>query len=232
MPIRRFKPAAAALAALVALAAPLSAQTNPLAGDTQAPQKATPFDPYGGLIIPAAERGQLRSDPDHAATGGLVFVDELGWYRFMMPDGGTTKLEGAMRQFSFPAGTIPTTCFAVRVEERSLAQFAMPQIQAELDTLYSKFDSAITDNGFAIEHRESLTLDSPGQRSAVPLRVLAWDSRAQTGVRATWTLMPSQIGYLLFACLGAEPAHQREVIQRYLRIGSVMTSGGEARGRK
>jgi hypothetical protein len=213
------------LAALIALAAPVSAQTNPLAGDTQAPQAAVALDPYGGLIIPAAERGQLRADPDHAATGGVVFADELGWYRFMMPDGGTSTFDGTMRQFSFPAGTIPTTYFAVRVEERSLAQFAMPQIQAELDTLYAKFDSAITDNGFAIEHRESLTLDSPGQRSAVPLRVLGWDSRATTGVRATWTLMPSQIGYLLFACLGAEPAHQREVIQRYLRIGSAMTSG-------
>lgn len=210
------------LAALVALAAPLSAQTNPLAGDTQAPQKATPVDSYGGLIIPAAERGQLRADPDHAATGGVVFADELGWYRFMMPDGGTSTFDGTLRQFSFPAGTIPTTCFAVRVEERSLAQFAMPQIQAELETLYPKFDSAITDNGFAIEHRESLIL---GPRGATPLKLLGWDSRANTGVRATWTLMPSQIGYLLFACMGAEPAHQREVIQKYLRIGSVMTSG-------
>ncbi len=224
MPILR--PSLAA-AALIALAAPVCAQTNPLAGDTQAPQAAVAVDSYGGLIIPAAERGQLRPDPANAGTGGVVFADELGWYRFMMPDGGTTTLEGTMRQFSFPAGTIPTTCFAVRVDERGLAKFTMPQIQAELDTLYPTFDSAITGNGFAIEHRESLALDSPGQRSAVPLRVLAWDSRAtDTGVRATWTLMPSQIGYLLFACLGAEPAHQREVIQRYLRIGSVMTSGG------
>ena len=213
------------LAALTGLSAPVWAQTNPLAGDTQAPQKAAPFDPYGGLIIPAAERGQLRSDPDYAATGGVVFVDELGWYRFMMPDGGTTTLDGTMRQFSFPAGTIPTTCFAVRVEERSLAQFAMSQIQAELDTLYPKFDSAITDNGFAIDHRESLMLGLPGQPSAARLKVLAWDSRAGNGLRATWTLMPSQIGYLLFACMGAEPAHQREVIQKYLSIGSVMTSG-------
>jgi hypothetical protein len=216
------------VAALLALAAPVCAQNNPLAGDTQAPRAAVAMDSYGGLIIPAAERGQLRPDPDHADTGGVVFVDELGWYRFIMPDGGTSVTEGAMRQFSFPAGTIPTTCFAIRVEERSLAKFATPQIQAELDTLYPNFDSAITDNGFAIEYRESLALDSPGQRSsAVPLKLLAWDSRAtSSGVRATWALMPSQIGYLLFACLGAEPAHQREVIQKYLRIGSVMTSGG------
>lgn len=226
MPIRRFKPAAAALAALIALAAPVSAQTNPLAGDTQAPQKAAPFDPYGGLIIPAAERGQLRSDPDHAATGGVVFADELGWYRFMMPDGGTMTLDEDMRRFSFPAGTIPTTCFAMKVKERGLAKFPITQIQAEVDTLYPQFDSAITGAGFAIEHRESLVLDSPGQRSAVPLKVLAWDLRAANGLRASWTLMPSQIGYLMFACMGAEPAHQREVIQRYLRIGSVMTSGG------
>lgn len=212
--------------ALLALAVPAGAQnTNPLAGGTQAPQKAAPYDPYGGLIIPAAERGQLKPDPANAATGGLLFADELGWYRFMMPDGGTMTLEGEMRRFSFPAGTIPTTCFAIKVKEGSLAQFPITQIQAELDTLYPKFDSAITGAGFAIEHRESLALDSPGQRSAVPLKVLAWDSRADNGIRATWTLMPSQIGYLLFACMGAEPAHQREVIQKYLRIGSVMTSG-------
>ncbi|MFN4019546.1 MAG: hypothetical protein ACK4IC_03395 [Erythrobacter sp.] len=222
MPILR---SSLVLSALVALAAPLSAQTNPLAGDTQAPQKAVPVDSYGGLIIPAAERGQLRADPDHAATGGVVFFDELGWYRFMMPDGGTSTFDGTLWQFSFPAGTIPTTCFAVRMEERSLAQFPMPQIQAELETLYPKFDSAITDNGFAIDHRESLTLGLPGRRGALPLRLLGWDSHADSGLRATWTLMPSQIGYLLFACMGAEPAHQREVIQKYLTIGSVMTSG-------
>ncbi len=223
MPILR--PSLAA-AALIAIAAPVSAQNNPLAGDTQAPRAAVAVDSYGGLIIPAAERGQLRPDPDHADTGGVVFADELGWYRFIMPDGGTSATDGAMRQFSFPAGTIPTTCFAIRVEERSLAKFAMPQIQAELDTLYPNFDSTITDNGFAIEHRESLTLDSPGRRSAVPLKVLGWDSRGGNDVRATWTLMPAPVGYLMFACLGAEPAHQREVIQKYLRIGSAMTLGG------
>jgi hypothetical protein len=217
--------AAAALLALAATAAVQAQTANPLAGATRAPQAAATTDSFGGLIIPAAERGQLRPDPDNAGTGGLLFADELGWYRFMMPDGGTTTLEGEMRKFSFPAGTLPTTCFSIKVKETSLAQFPITQIQAELDTLYPKFDSAITGAGFAIEHRESLVLDSAGQRSAVPLRLLAWDSRSDNGIRATWTLMPSQIGYLLFACMGADPGHQREVIQRYLRIGSVMTSG-------
>jgi hypothetical protein len=227
MPIVRPSLGVAPLAAaLIALAVPAGAQNaNPLAGATRAPQAAATTDSFGGLIIPAPERGQLRPDPDNAATGGVVFADELGWYRFMMPDGGTTALEGEMRQFSFPAGTIPTTCFAIKVKEASFAKFPITQIQAELDTLYPKFDSAITGAGFAIEHRESLVLDSAGQRSAVPLKLLAWDSRSDNGIRATWTLMPSQIGYLLFACMGADPGHQREVIQRYLRIGSVMTSG-------
>jgi hypothetical protein len=224
MPILRPEPVF--VAALLTLAAPVAAQTNPLAGDTQAPQAATPIDAYGGVIIPEAERGQLRADPAHADTGGVVFADEAGWYRFMMPDGGTTALDGAMRQFSFPAGTIPTTCFAIRVQDASLAKFTNPQIQAELDTLYPLFDSAVTDAGFAIEHRENLVLGVPGQRGAMPLKLLAWDSRSAEGLRATWTLMPSQVGYLLFSCMGAEAAHQREVIQKYLRIGAVMTSGG------
>jgi hypothetical protein len=213
------------LAALIALAAPVGAQTNPLAGDTQAPQTAAASDAFGGLIIPAAERGQVRPDPATAATGGVVFADELGWYRFTMADGGTTALDREMRRFSFPAGTIPTTCFAIRVKDPSLAKFSMTQIQAELDTLYPLFDSAVTGAGFAIENRANLVLDSAGQRSAVPLKLMAWDSRSDNGIRATWTLMPSQIGYLLFSCMGADPGHQREVIQRYLRIGSVMTSG-------
>ena len=40
-------------------------------------------------------------------------------------------------------------------------------------------------------------------------------------MQSLWMIAAS----LLFACMGAEPAHQREVIQKYLRIGSVMTSG-------
>lgn len=34
-----------------------------------------------------------------------------------------------------------------------------------------------------------------------------------------------RFGLVMRNGMGAEPAHQREVIQRYLRIGSVMTSG-------
>ncbi|MBU7581290.1 MAG: hypothetical protein KAF27_12640, partial [Porphyrobacter sp.] len=78
-----------AIAMLLALSLPVAAQTNPLAGGTQAPQTAAPFDAFGGLVIPAEARGQLRPDPAFAASGGVVFADELGWDRFMMPDGGT-----------------------------------------------------------------------------------------------------------------------------------------------
>jgi hypothetical protein len=222
MPILR---SSLALAALIALAAPVSAQTNPLAGDTQAPQAATPTDALGGLIIPAADRGQLKPDSASAATGGVAFADELGWYRFTMADGGTTSLDGTMRKFEFPAGTIPTTCFAVRVPDTSFAKFSLSQIQAELETLYAPFDPLIVQAGFSIEDRKSLVLDAAGQRAASPLKLLGWDSRNADGLRVTWTMMPSQVGQLLFACSGADPGHQREVIQRYLRIGSVMTSG-------
>ncbi|WP_285711751.1 hypothetical protein [Erythrobacter oryzae] len=224
MPIVR--PSLAVVAALMALTAPIAAQTNPLAGDTQAPQAAVITDAFGGLIIPAEQRGQLRPDPASADTGGVAFADELGWYRFTMADGGTTSLQGTMRKFEFPAGTIPTTCFAVRVPDASFARFPLSQIQAELDTLYTPFDPLIVNAGFAIEARQTLVLDAPGQRSAAPLKLLGWDTRNADGLRATWTLMPSQVGNLLFTCSGAEPAHQREVIQRYLRIGSAMTSGG------
>jgi len=215
-----------ALAALVALAAPVGAQTNPLAGDTQAPSAASATDAQGGLIIAEASRGKLEPDPAHADTGGVAFADELGWYRFTMADGGTTSLQGNMRKFEFPAGTIPTTCFAVRVPDTSFAKFPVSQIQAELDTLYAPFDALVVNAGFAIEARKSLVLDAAGQRSAAPLKLLGWDTRNADGLRATWTMMPSPVGQLLFACSGAEPAHQREVIQRYLRIGSGMTSGG------
>jgi hypothetical protein len=217
------------VAALLALAAPVAAQTNPLAnpleGNTQAPQAAA-TDALGGVIIPAEERGQLRPDPAYADTGGVAFADELGWYRFTMADGGTTSLDGTMRKFEFPAGTIPTTCFAVRVPDASFAKFSLGQIQAELDTLYTPFDPLIVNAGFAIEERKSLVLDAAGQRTAAPFKLLGWDSRSAEGLRVTWTMMPAPVGNLLFACSGADPGHQREVIQRYLRIGSGMTSGG------
>lgn len=212
-------------AALLALAAPGGAQTNnPLAGDTQAPSAAVLTDAQGGLIIAEAARGKLESDPSSAATGGVAFTDELGWYRFTMADGGTTSLEGTMRKFEFPAGTIPTTCFAVRVPDKSFAKFSLSQIQAELETLYPPFDPLIVNAGFSIEGRKALVLDAAGQRAAAPLKLLGWDTRNSDGLRVTWTMMPSPVGQLLFACSGADPGHQREVIQRYLRIGSGMTT--------
>lgn len=212
------------MAAVLVLAAPATAQTNPLAGDTQAPSAAAAIDPQGGLIIAEAMRGKLEPDPASAETGGVAFADELGWYRFTMADGGTTSLDGTMRQFEFPAGTIPTTCFAVRVQDSSFAKFSVSQIQAEIDTLYAPFDQFVVGAGFTIEDRKTLVLDAAGQRSAAPLKLLGWDSRSPNGLRVTWTVMPSPVGQLVFACSGADPGHQREVIQRYLRIGSGMTT--------
>ena len=216
MPIVRFS-----LAVACATATPVAtAQTaNPLAGDTQAPDTSSATNSIGGLIIPEASRGKLLPD---AASGGVAFADELGWYRFTMADGGTTELEGTMRKFSFEAGTLPTTCFAVRIPDASLAKFSVAQIQAEIETLYPSFDALVLSSGFEIVHRESLKLDSAGQRSAVPVKLMAWDSRESGGMRVTWTLMPSPVGQLAFACGGADPGHHREVIQRYLRIGEGM----------
>jgi hypothetical protein len=141
-----------------------------------------------------------------------------------MADGGTTSLDGTMRKFEFPAGTIPTTCFAVRVPDASFAKFPLSQIQAELDTLYPPFDPMIVEAGFTIDERKSLVLDAAGQRTAAPFKLLGWDTRSGAGMRVTWAMMPSPVGQLLFACSGADPGHQREVIQRYLRIGSGMTT--------
>jgi len=224
MPTVRRNLGAALTFGLLALTAPVTAQNNPLAGDTQAPQTAARIDAFGGLVIPPGERGQLLADPAYADTGGVVFSDELGWYRFTMADGGTTSLDGTMRKFEFPAGTIPTTCFAVRVPDTSFAKFSLSQIQAELETLYGPFDPLIVGAGFSIDDRKSIVLDAAGQRAAAPFKLLGWDSRNADGLRVTWTMMPSQVGQLLFACSGADPGHQREVIQRYLRIGSGMTS--------
>ena len=212
------------VAAMLALTAPVAAQTNPLAGDTQAPQTVAATDALGGVIVPAKDRGQLLPDPALADTGGVVFADELGWYRFTMADGGTTSLDGTMRKFEFPAGTIPTTCFAVRVPDTSFGKFSFGQIQSELETLYTPFDPLIVGAGFTIDDRKTLVLDAAGQRTASPFKLLGWDSRNADGLRVTWTMMPSPVGQLLFACSGADPGHHREVIQRYLRIGSGMTS--------
>jgi hypothetical protein len=216
MPIVRFSLAAAILAASPVAAAQTA---NPLAGDTQAPSASAVTNSVGGLIIPEASRGKLEPD---AASGGVAFADELGWYRFTMADGGTTQLEGTTRKFSFEAGTLPTTCFSVRVPDASFAAFSVAQIQAELETLYPTFDALVVASGFEIVHRESLKLDSSGQRSAVPITLMAWDSRDQAGNRVTWTLMPSPVGQLVFACGGHDPGHHREVMQRYLRIGEGM----------
>lgn len=220
MPIVRLSLLGAA--SLLAVAA--IAQVNPLAGDTKAPVAFT-TDAFGGLIIPAASRGKLEPDPATAATGGVAFADDAGWYRFTMADGGTTTVDGDLRLFNFPAGTIPTTCFALRVPDKGFAEFGITQIQAELETLYAPFDEVVSAAGFTIETRNSVTLDATGQRSATPLKLLGWDARGPSGQRMTWTLMPSPVGQLVFACSGADPGHHREVIQRYLRIGAEMTSG-------
>ena len=221
MPILR--PSIAA-AALLALAAPVAAQTNPLEGGTKAPQAAARVDASGGLIIPEAQRGQLLPDPANADTGGVAFADEQGWYRFTMPNGGKIDMAGPMRAFIFEVGTLETKCAAQRIPDANFAGFTMAAIQAEIDTLYQPFDQIITQLGFTAETRETMVLDTPGQRSAVPLKMLGWDTRDPDGLRVTWAIMPAPAGMLLFACSGADPGHHREVMRRYLRIGSGMTT--------
>lgn len=228
MPILRPSLLAAALAVL---AAPVAAQTNPLAGDTQAPrtpqtkQAPAPAAPAGAsavLTIPAAARGQLLPDPDNADTGGVAFADELGWYRFTMPNGGTIGMAGPMRSFTFEAG-LETKCAAQRMPDASFAAFSMGQIQAEIETLYPSFDQIVASLGFEIDARKTMMLDHPGQPSPVPLKILAWDTHDADGIRATWAMMPAPAGVLLFACsAGSDFGHNREVMQRYLRIGSEM----------
>lgn len=221
MPILRPSLAAAALAAF---AAPAGAQTNPLEGDTRAPQTAVAADQWGALIIPAEARGKLLSDPDNADTGGVAFADEEGWYRFTMPNGGTIDMAGPMRSFIFEAGTLETRCAAQRLPDSNFAGFTMDAIQAEIETLYQPFDTLIDALGFIIDTRATMILDTPGQRTARPLKMLAWDTHNAESVRATWAIMPGPAGMLLFACSGADPGHHREVMQRYLRIGSGLTT--------
>ncbi len=211
--------------ALLALAAPASgAQTNPLEGDTQAPQATVALDAWGGLVIPAEARGQLLPDAANAATGGVAFADEEGWYRFTMPNGGTIDMAGPMRSFIFEVGTLETRCAAQRLPDSNFAGFTMDAIQAEIATLYQPFDTLIDAVGFTIDSRATMILDTPGQRTAKPLKMLGWDAHNAEGVRATWAIMPGPAGMLLFACSGADPGHHREVMQRYLRIGSGLTT--------
>lgn len=199
---------------LAACAAPLWAQAeNPLAGDTQAAQERS----VGGTSpAPAAVRGQLLADP---ASGGMVFTDEEGWYRFTLANGGTTSLNGTLRMFQFESGGQAATCFAVRTVNNAFAGFTMEQIQSEIDTLYAPFDDAILPNVAEILHRETIVLDARGQDSAIPLKVLAWDTRDSQGSLITYSLAPLPAGQLLFACGVGSASHAREIIERYLRIG-------------
>jgi hypothetical protein len=199
--------------ALLCCGSPLFAADaiNPLAGDTQAAQERS----VGPVAAPALARGKLLADP---ASGGVVFTDEEGWYRFTMADGGTTQLEGAMRIFQFKSGGQDAVCFAVRTVNDAFAKFSMDQIQAELDTLYAPFDPAVEQSGATILHRESIPLNAQGQVSAVPLKVLAWDTRDDEGTLVTYTVAPLPVGQLTFACGVGSAGHAREIIQRYLRI--------------
>jgi hypothetical protein len=211
-------------ATLLALAVPALAQTNPLEGDTRAPQTALVADPSGGLMIPSDMRGKLLPDPDNAATGGVAFADEEGWYRFTMPNGGAIDMAGPMRAFVFDSDTHETKCAAQRIPDPSFAQFTMQEIQAELETIYPSFDQIVTTFGFEIEARKTMLLDYAGQRTVVPLKILGWDARDGNGVRATFAIMPAPAGVLVFVCSGElGPGHNREIIQRYLRMGAAMT---------
>lgn len=199
------------LTALVA--APVHGQAvNPLGGDTRAPQERA----AGAVAAPAQSRGKLEPDP---ASGGVVFTDEAGWYRFVMANGGTTSREGSMRTFQFESGGQKAVCLTISMANNAFAKFSMEQIQAELDALYTPFEPAVTaNNGTTILERKSITLDATGQRNAAPLRVLGWDTRDNAGNLLTYALAPLPAGQLLFACGVGSASHAREIIQRYLRI--------------
>lgn len=200
-----------ALAALIAAPA-LGQAVNPLGGDTRAPQERA----AGAVAAPLQSRGKLEPDP---ASGGVVFTDEAGWYRFVMAYGGTTSRDGAMRVFQFESGGQKAVCLTISTVNNAFAKFTIEQIQAELETLYTPFDAAVTaNNGTTILARQSITLDATGQRNAAPLRVLAWDTRDSDGNLLTYSLAPVPAGQLLFACGVGSASHAREIIQRYLRI--------------
>lgn len=223
MPILQREPfLRAGFFALALVAVPAAAQTgNPLAGQTQAPAAAS----VGVVAVPVVSRGKLEPD---AASGGVAFSDEQGWYRFTMADGGTIGLEGEMRVFTFQSGGQSCHCFAIRQPHTVYATFPNDQIQAALDTAYSVYEPNIEKLGLTVEKREAITLDTAGQRSAVPLRMLGWDVRNNTNEQRTvWAVMPAPAGQLLFSCMGADPGHGREIIQRYLRIGEGMLVPGK-----
>jgi len=189
--------------------------TNPLAGDTQQARQAA----FGPVPIPAGSRGKLEDDPE---SGGVVYSDEVGWYRFTMANGGSTSLADGLRTFEFESGGQKAFCFAYHTANNAFAKFKVSEIQAELDTLYEPMDETITSNGVDILHRESIELTAPGQENGSPLKVLAWDTRDKGGNLATYTLAPMPAGQLLFTCMAGSASHAREIVQRYLRIGEGM----------
>lgn len=201
---------AAALLALPASPA-LGQAANPLEGQTKAPQAGA----FGPVAAPLASRGKLEPDP---ASGGVVFTDEQGWYRFTMANGGEASLNGTIRRFSFKSGGQNAVCFAVRTVNTAFAKFQLGQIQAELETLYTPFDPAILASGAKILKRETIVLDATGQRNAAPIKVLGWDTIDANDTLVTYVLSPMPAGQLMFACGVGDAGHAREIMQRYLRI--------------
>lgn len=179
-------------AAFALLPLPAAEQNNPLAGDTQAPTTAMQVDGVGGLIVPSAVRRALSSDSANADTGWAAFADEKGCYRSIMLNGGEIGMAGPIRSFGFEVGTLETGGAAPRIPDNSIAQFKMSEIHAEIETIFTSFDEIITAPGFQIDGRKTLLLVSPGQRSALPLKILARDAHDADGVRATWAIMPAQ----------------------------------------
>jgi len=220
MPIARPEIAVLLCAALMLPSPALAQAVNPLAGDTQAAQQGS----FGAEEAPANERGKLLPEP---ASGGQVFTDELGWYRFTMANGGETSLDGDMRTFRFESGGQNAACFAIRIPNNAFANFTMEQIQAELDTLYEPFDASVTANGATVLKRESLQLDAAGQRNGAPLKVLGWDTRDDLGNLVTYTLAPVPAGQLMFACAVGSADHAREIVQRYFRLAEGVTIPGK-----
>jgi hypothetical protein len=171
------------------------------------------------IAISPALRGQTRPEAG-SPTGGVAYHDAAGWYRFTMANGGTVEGTGELRLFRFPSGGQQLVCSAVAKPLDAFAAFSMEQLQAELDTLYAQFDLSVAAEGRSILKRETISLTANNDPAPRPVRALGWDVQESNGLVLTYAMIPLPSGLLTVACGGSEPGHHREVIERYLRIGS------------
>jgi hypothetical protein len=186
------------------------------------PQAAppAPASPPSFTIVaaPRSVRGVMAPMPG-SRSGGTSFTDERGWYRFVLAEGGTTRVDGQARLFEFPSGGQRVACSFVTLPMENLAKFSFNQIQAELDSLYPVFEPVVGVQGKTVLGRQTISLGIDDRDGSSPVRILGWDVREANGMAMAYGVAPFPAGFLVTACGGSANSHHREILEKFLRVG-------------